>query len=353
MNFLNTTLRNVHWFKDRHDKGELEMKPPFQRNPVWATRQKSYLIDSILNGYPIPEVYMQDLINDRGNAEYIIVDGQQRIRSVLEFIEGEFDIDSKDSPTWGNMFFDDLSGEDKIKFYEYNFVVRILPRMADSEIRSIFQRLNKNVVSLNKQELRQATYCGPFIAQMNKISDWNVWKKIGTFSANDIRRMLDVEFISELSVAHIYGLQNKKQKLDKYYQLFEEEFDYEENIDDIFSIVLPEIARIIPEISKTRWRKKSDFYSLFLYFAEHCDELPLSKDKRDLTRDILTTFAERINYFTKSDPEKEYEFDKPTRTYGSGASGGTTDLGSRRKRAEGLDMALRGMWTEDLEDVLP
>jgi hypothetical protein len=42
--YLNTTLRNIAWFLKTHKDGELDMKPPFQRNPVWVTRQKSYLL---------------------------------------------------------------------------------------------------------------------------------------------------------------------------------------------------------------------------------------------------------------------------------------------------------------------
>ena len=95
-NFLNTTLRNVAWFKQVYERKELEMKPPFQRNPVWVTRQKSYLIDTILNRYPIPEIYMQETADEHGHAKYIIIDGQQRIRSILEFMEGKFSIDEKE-----------------------------------------------------------------------------------------------------------------------------------------------------------------------------------------------------------------------------------------------------------------
>ena len=163
LHFLNTTTKNVLWFKQTHDKHELDMKPPFQRNPVWLTRQKSFLIDSILNGYPIPEIYMQETVTADGKSKHIVVDGQQRLRAVLEFLENKFSIDGKDSPSWADMSFDDLSDNDKKTIYGYNFVIRILPEMDDTQLRAIFQRLNRNVIALNKQELRQATYWGPFI----------------------------------------------------------------------------------------------------------------------------------------------------------------------------------------------
>ncbi len=87
-NYLNTTHRNVLWFKRAFGLGELQMAPPFQRKPVWIAPQKSYLIDTILKGYPIPEIYMQDLIGPDAGQTHIVVDGQQRIRTCLEFIEG-------------------------------------------------------------------------------------------------------------------------------------------------------------------------------------------------------------------------------------------------------------------------
>jgi hypothetical protein len=59
--FLHTTHRTVSWFRKAFLNDELELAAPFQRNPVWFIVQKAYLIDTILNGLPIPELYMQDV----------------------------------------------------------------------------------------------------------------------------------------------------------------------------------------------------------------------------------------------------------------------------------------------------
>lgn len=111
-NYLNTTTYNISWFKKASDAGELEMSPPFQRNPVWTDRQKSFLIDSILNGYPIPEIYIQEKISADGKTKYVIVDGQQRIRAVLGFIAGDYEISEDESTKWATFSFEDLSEED-------------------------------------------------------------------------------------------------------------------------------------------------------------------------------------------------------------------------------------------------
>src|SRR5688572_6830703 len=88
--FQNTTHRTVSWFKRYNDEDSLEMKPPFQRNPVWTNAQKSYLIDTILHGYPVPELYMQEVVDEDGAETQVIVDGQQRVRACLEFLEGRY-----------------------------------------------------------------------------------------------------------------------------------------------------------------------------------------------------------------------------------------------------------------------
>jgi hypothetical protein len=60
---------------------------------------------------------------------------------------------------------------DRKKIFEYNFVVRLLPEMPDDEVRIIFRRLNGNTMVLNAQELRHATYWGPFIKLMQELAD--------------------------------------------------------------------------------------------------------------------------------------------------------------------------------------
>jgi uncharacterized protein DUF262 len=330
--YLNTTNRTIVWFKKANDNGDLQIKPPFQRNPVWTLPQKSYLIDSILNGYPVPEIYMQEFVDEDGNEQHIIIDGQQRIRTCLEFIEGKFSIKQEDSPSWGGMKFDDLSGEVKKRFFGYIFIVRILPDMPDDHIRNIFQRLNKNVVALNAQELRQATYWGPFIHTMQEISNYNYWSTTGIFTPMNTRRMMDIEYISELAVAILHGHQNKKDTLDKYYLEYEEEFEQREELIAIFQDIILELELLLPDIKNTRWKKKTDFYSLFIYFASRANSLPLSRENRSILRQQLDDFDKAItNHF--NDVPGEYtpeviDYSKSIRA--------STDLGNRRRRHNAL-----------------
>lgn len=338
-NYLDTTTYNISWFKKVSDAGDLEMSPPFQRNPVWTIRQKSFLIDSVLNGYPIPEIYIQERISADGSTKYVIVDGQQRIRAVLEFIAGEYELCEGESEKWELFSFDDLEEADKINFYSYKFVVRTLPDISDDEIRSIFQRINKNNVALNRQELRQSTYSGEFIKTMNRISNKEYWKEIGLFSAEKVRRMLDVEYISELTIAMLNGIQNKKEKLDYYYTLYETEFEDSDILESTFDKICNEIIQILPNLKKTRWNRLVDFYTLFLVFADEQDKIPFAQDIRNAICAKLSDFGEKITLCQRQGADAVPQDNPNVTLYASGVRN-SSDLNSRKNRFKALKAEL-------------
>jgi hypothetical protein len=339
--FLNSTQQSIAWLKATHDAGNLIMKPPFQRNPVWTEPQKSYLIDTILNGYPIPEIYMQQEVDGAGRERHIIVDGQQRVRACLEFIQGAFAINGKDSPRWSDMEFEELAEAERKRIFSYKFVVRTLPLVDDETIRGIFCRLNRNVVALNAQELRHATYWGPFIKSMEKISDFESWEQLGVFTANDVRRMLDVEYVSEVVLAFLHGPQNKKTNLDKIYQMFEPAFEDAVRVEQMFVQVLGELTQILPELRTTRWRKKSDFYTLCLVFAVHASSLPLSADKRKNARNVLMAFGKEVDSAVATPTSERRRVRRPVARYANAVEKAASDLANRKARTEVLEEALR------------
>jgi hypothetical protein len=286
---------------------------------------------------------MQELTDPEGNQKHVLVDGQQRIRTVLSFIAGDFELE-EESPHWAGLSFEDLSVSDRKKFFEYTFVVRLLPEIPDEEVRIIFQRLNRNTTTLNAQELRHATYWGPFIKLMEEISDLEFWSDAGIFSANDRRRMLDVEFISELSVAVLNGLQNKKKQLEEFYQQYETKFEDSERLRNIFVQVLGELAQVLPDISKTRWRKKSDFYTLFVTLGQYSGHLPLSAEKRDMAKKALTNLGAAVDEAISADGEQKGAVDQKVADYVRYVERAASDLGSRRERERVLKEALAGVF---------
>jgi hypothetical protein len=313
------------------------LAPAFQRYAVWSEKQKSFLIDSIIRGFPVPELYMQETIDDLGSERHIVVDDQQRIRACLEFLEGAFALDPDDTPEYADFVFDELPADVRQRIFHYQFVVRLLPDVPQNELRAIFGRLNRNVVALNNQELRHATYWGSFIQQMERLADDSFWQRSTVFTANDVRRMLDVEFVSELAIAYLHGLQNKKDSLDEWYAVYEKRYEATEDVADAFRSTLGEIARILPDLNDTRWRKKSDFYSLFLVVASHVDSVPLTREGRGKARRRLLKLGEEADRFLR-DPDAEVG--RRARRYAAAVERAASDIAQRRARDEVLEQLL-------------
>jgi Protein of unknown function DUF262 len=340
--FLNTTHRTVLQLRKWLDAAELELKPPYQRNPVWLEPQKAALIDTILRGYPIPEIYMQDIVTTAGEEMHYVVDGQQRIRACLEFVEGNYTLDPDVSPEHGEVYFEDLDDADKKAVWGYRFLVRLLPDIPDTETRAIFKRLNQNVVSLNKQELRHSTYWGPFIKTMEDLADDEFWAESGVFSANDFRRMLDVEFVSELAIALLHGPQNKKDRLDDWYALYERGFERRAEIERTFRAVTGELEQVLPNLRRTRWRNRSDFYTLFWVLAQHEDELPLARDQREELTARLTRFGDAVSGMLSKD--RRLSRKKTVREYVQAVERAATDVSNRIARTEALQRELKAVF---------
>lgn len=342
--FLNSTTHTVSWIFKRHQGDELELTPPFQRNPVWSDVQKSYLIDTILNGFPIPELYMQEFTDAEGNDRHIVVDGQQRLRSCIEFIEGSYALTGQDVGDREGLNFEDLTADERQTIFNYSFVVRKLPDMPNDDLKAIFRRINKNVVSLNSQELRHSTYSGQFITLVEELSEDDRWTDFGVFTANDIRRMLDIEFISELAIGTLHGPQNKKSSLDKWYAAYEGEFEGRARLKTLFNKVIGEIRSVLPNISETRWRKKSDFYTLFLLLAERAEDIPFSREDRTAIGDKLVIFGAAVDAFI-GNPEMEPAPPQTVRSYTVAVERAASDLGNRRARTAQLKRLLG--WAAD------
>ncbi len=300
----------VQWFRDEYLKSDLEIKPPFQRKPVWGAKQKCNLIESILLKFPIPEIYIQRVVSPEGHAKFALVDGQQRIRTVLQFIGSETDpkeaehnrfiLDKlKDGSPWKNLSFADLEPEARVDFYNYAFAVRFLNTNNDDEIREVFRRLNEYQSELKPQELRNAIYGGPFVRLAEKFADDEYWAENRIISAALIRRMNDIEFVSELLIGVLHGPQGGSAKdINEYYQLFEDyedEFPSQKESKKLFVNTLETIKKILPDIKSSRWSNKTDFYTLFVAVASLLRVGTLPSRQISPVRRALLAFGEEIS----------------------------------------------------------
>lgn len=279
-----------------HKENALDLSPSFQRNPVWSHKNKSYLIDTILTGYPVPEVFIQIETTSDGKTKYSVVDGQQRIRSIIEFLEGEYEILESESHDYGGKEFKDLPDGVKKDFWDYKIVTRELDTSNEDEVTAVFRRMNKYVFPLNPQELRNATYRGHFIELVNKLAEEDYWADNKIVSPQDIRRMMDSEFISELIIGMLHGIQTKKtETIDGYYKMYDDEFDDEESVKKKVRTILNKLDELLGDLRPTRWHRKHEFYSLFLALSNLLDEYQFPSERYNDIKNILCAFSEDID----------------------------------------------------------
>ena len=196
--------------------------PDFQRNYVWTIKQASLLIESFLLGLPVPQAFFYI---DREHKN-LVIDGQQRIISLILFLSGFFgDEDyqgrrqvfrltglSEKSP-FKNKRFTDLEEKDQRKLS--NSVLRVVnirqraPKEDDTAAFHIFERLNTGGTPLKAQEIRNSVFHGPIVTELNALNRNANWRKIlGRKSLDKHQR--DVEMI--LRVFAMYEHPDKYEK---------------------------------------------------------------------------------------------------------------------------------------------
>jgi hypothetical protein len=267
-----------------NEKLELELRPEYQRHSVWSHAAKIMLIDSILRDIPMPKIYVHVKTTPKGKRVYSVIDGQQRIRAILEFLtQPAFKLaEPYDGEFIGYSYSDFVSKKLESKILDYRIDINEIYTESDKVVREIYSRVNKYTVALNSQELRRADFPGDYLTVSEQLSTSDFFDESKIFSAADRRRMRDVEFLSELLAALINGPQDKKETLDSYYlSLGKWKKEDKENIISRFRSAIEDIKIIFPQekeidfmgltlkpFKKTRYRQKADFYSLFLAIDE-------------------------------------------------------------------------------------
>ena len=128
-----------------NSKNEIKLNPKYQRNRVWNDKTKSYLIDTVLRGLPMPPIFLRQTIDVIAKVTYReVIDGQQRLRSIIEFVNNEFDILKKHNKEYGGYTFDQLPDHIKEEFLEYQIFAVVINEKDDNVIYDMFARLNTN-----------------------------------------------------------------------------------------------------------------------------------------------------------------------------------------------------------------
>jgi hypothetical protein len=331
MKNFDTRVYNISDFAEWNSTRLLELSPEFQRRSVWSERAKSYLIDTIIRGKPIPKILITQNLRQSRNIR-VVVDGQQRLRAILEFMDDAFRISRAHNKEYAGMRYSSLPKEIQNDFLKYEIGVDVLFDLEYPEILDIFARLNTYSVKLNSQEKLNAEFLGYFKQTAYRLGYRyvNYWVNADIMNRQQVSRMSEAELASDLLVALIGGVQGSK-VIPTYYKRFEDEPGKLEVVEDNFDKVMSYIGEIYPaeELKKTNYKRNPLFYSLFcsiaqgLYGLQNLGDVP----RPPLTPQSISRARVRLDEisarYDANDPSKDYqEFIDATQR-------STTDVGRR------------------------
>jgi Protein of unknown function DUF262 len=274
---------------------QIELNPDFQRRAVWTDNAKSYLIDTILRGKPIPKLFVRNKINvSTKTTTRDVVDGQQRIRTILSYLRDGFSVFKRHNKDYGDLLFSQLPEAVQAQVLEYEITVDNLIAITNIEVLDVFSRLNSYAVILNEQEKINANHFSAFKLLADHIGHkYNTyWMQQGILTSKNIMRMLEVNLVADVLIAMIEGIKSKKQikpSYDKYEQKFEENTkDLERKFDEVVS----QIADLFPDgLADTEFKRPFLFYSLFTAVAHKLHGLP---DSPSLPRTPFPSALQKI-----------------------------------------------------------
>ncbi len=243
------------------------------------------------------------------------------------------------------MSFAELEDDEKKTFYGYKFAVRYLNTEDDNEVRDMFRRLNKFLTPLKPQELRNATYMGPFIQLAEKLADNEYWAENRIVTPASIRRMGDVEFVSELLIGVLHGPQGGSEKVvDDYYQQYEDyedEFPEQRRAHRLFDETLATIKKTLPEIKTNRWGNKTDFYTLFVALASLLRTHDLAKGNITKLQQVLLRFGRDVD---RRLADEDADVSKEAIEYVRAVEKGANDKRRRADRQQSLLSVINGLF---------
>lgn len=245
---------NINTIFDFIDSGAVRI-PAFQRNYVWDIKRASKLIESIIMGLPVPQVFLYE--EDRNS--FLVIDGQQRLMSIYYFVKQRFPRRDKrlelrrlfeseggiaDRILYDDHYFSNfdlalptLTSGQRNKYSGLNFstlgdykrsfelrtirnviVKQTYPRDDDSSIHEIFNRLNTGGVNLSSQEIRSSLYHSKFYDMLFRINSHPKWRSVLGIPDPELR-MKDVEILLR-SFAMLIDRSNYRSSLARFLDSF-------------------------------------------------------------------------------------------------------------------------------------
>ncbi|MHA7056447.1 DUF262 domain-containing protein [Aquimarina sp. M1] len=243
---------------------KIDLNPSYQRNFIWSTNDQSSLIDTMLKGYPLPNFF----IYKKSDGQFEMVDGQQRTTTIYNFVNGKV----KSTKEFGKITIQDIEDD---RIWEYRLPVVYLSDVKNLEtLNEFYVLINKKGKHLNIPEMNKADfYNSRFLNLANELLSHQEFIDLNLFTEASSKRMNDRSYVEEL-LAYLYeGITEKKKIVKSLLENDIDENEYEElktNFKVVISII-HQMNEYIP-LAKTRYKQKSDFYTLFSFVEKYREQ---------------------------------------------------------------------------------
>ncbi|QEH39356.1 DUF262 domain-containing protein [Chitinophaga sp. XS-30] len=262
--------------------GELVVNKSYQRGTgLWPENARSYFIDTILNDFPFPKAVIQqgvDLKTKKSKRE--IIDGQQRLTTIRDYIDNKFKLTAV-SKKFQGLTFDELDEDIRASFLAYEVSIDNIVTATREEILEIFRRINSYTLPLNTAELRHATYQGQFkwfISDLTEVFS-PFLENYDIVSIRDISRMMDADLLTECSQICLEGIQARStSKLEALYKKYDETFTEEEQVRTMLEGAFNFIKDNFNDVFEACNVKSYNFYSLMGALIFNKFNIPDEKD---------------------------------------------------------------------------
>ncbi len=240
-------------------EGKLIPKPEFQRRLVWSRDDKNHFIDTILRGYPFPEIYFADgdVDLESGEGTQLLVDGLQRVSTLIQYFEGDSSLRITTVPAYA-----DLSGDRKRDFLQYDVAVRDLGSISKEEVIEIFKRLNATKYSLKDIEVNNALYAGALKTYCENLAQRAFFIEHNVFSVQDFKRMGDLRYTLSIIGTMLHGYFNRDDEFEELLSRYNDDFQQAAEIDERANTVISFIEECGFDAKSRVW-KKADLFTLF------------------------------------------------------------------------------------------
>jgi 5-methylcytosine-specific restriction endonuclease McrA len=290
-------------------QNHLNLEPGFQRKSVWGKNDRKKLVQSVLEGLPLPSIFLYRREDDQGHLVYDVLDGKQRLETIFMFMRTRpfgrqgfgvpFQFPNEDEPYW----YDWAALDREMRtspFLAYKLqVAEVSGPFAD--IVQLFVRINSTGKPLTSSEKRHAKfYTSTFLRAAEQLARRNRQFLLDQriISAVGVDRMKDVELVSELLASILAnGPIHKKQAVDRAVGNTAVNRRSLNAVVADFWATLRAVKRMFPDLSATRFRNVSEFYSLFLVVWELTQQKLVLNDRRrnGTAMELLRRFSDGVD----------------------------------------------------------